>query len=170
MDKLQEIESPNIREVRGMGLMVGIEMKQKVAPYIKALQEKKIIALNAGMTVIRLLPPLVITYEQIDHLVDVLTEVLATDLVADGTHRSRMSEFDTLIGLVSQYSPSGQERGAVEWLVARMKSLGYDDAFIDEAGNAVGVMGKGPKQVVLLGHIDTVPGEIPVDAMESRMR
>ena len=68
----------------------------------------------------------------------------------------------TLIGLVSQYSPSGQERGAVEWLVARMKSLGYDDAFIDEAGNAVGVMGKGPKQVVLLGHIDTVPGEIPV--------
>lgn len=73
-----------------------------------------------------------------------------------------MQNFDTLIGLVSQYSPSGQERGAVEWLVARMKSLGYDDAFIDEAGNAVGVMGKGPKQVVLLGHIDTVAGEISV--------
>jgi LysW-gamma-L-lysine carboxypeptidase len=69
---------------------------------------------------------------------------------------------DTLIGLVSQYSPSGQERGAVEWLVARMKLLGYDDAFIDKAGNAVGVMGKGTKQVVLLGHIDTVPGKIPV--------
>jgi LysW-gamma-L-lysine carboxypeptidase len=73
-----------------------------------------------------------------------------------------MNDFDTLAGLVSQYSPSGQEHGAVEWLVTRMKSLGYDDAFIDEAGNAVGVMGKGPKQVVLLGHIDTVPGEIPV--------
>ena len=71
-------------------------------------------------------------------------------------------EFETLVGLVSQYSPSGQERGAVEWLMARMKSLGYDDAFIDEAGNAVGVMGKGGKQVVLLGHIDTVPGEIPI--------
>ena len=71
-------------------------------------------------------------------------------------------EFETLVGLVSQYSPSGQERGAVEWLVARMKSLGYDNAFVDEAGNAVGVMGKGPKQLVLLGHIDTVPGEIPV--------
>jgi len=82
MDKLNKIESPNIREVRGIGLMIGIEMKQKVAPYIKALQEKKIIALNAGMTVIRLLPPLVITYEQIDHLVDVLTEVLATNLVS----------------------------------------------------------------------------------------
>lgn len=73
-----------------------------------------------------------------------------------------MSDFDTLVGLVSQYSPSGQERIAVEWLVARMKSLGYDEAFIDEAGNAVGVMGKGPRQVLLLGHIDTVPGEIPV--------
>jgi [amino group carrier protein]-lysine/ornithine hydrolase len=70
--------------------------------------------------------------------------------------------YETLIGLVSQYSPSGQERGAVEWLVVRMKSLGYDESFIDEAGNAVGVMGTGPRQVTLLGHIDTVPGEIPV--------
>jgi len=76
MEKLKAIQSPNIREVRGLGLMVGIEMKQKVAPYIKALQEANIIALNAGMTVIRLLPPLVITYEQLDHLVDALTEVL----------------------------------------------------------------------------------------------
>lgn len=82
MDKLKQIESPSIRELRGMGLMIGIELKHKVAPYIKALQEKQIIALNAGMTVIRLLPPLVITYEQIDHLVNVLTEVLVTDFVA----------------------------------------------------------------------------------------
>src|SRR5687768_13228347 len=73
-----------------------------------------------------------------------------------------MSTFDTLIGLVSQYSPSGQESGAVEWLVERMKSLHYDEAFIDEVGNAIGVMGKGSKQAVLLGHIDTVPGEIPI--------
>jgi len=73
-----------------------------------------------------------------------------------------MDEFDTLIGLVSQYSPSGSERCAVEWLVERMKSLGHDKAFVDPAGNAVGVMGEGAKQVILLGHIDTVPGEIPV--------
>ena len=72
------------------------------------------------------------------------------------------ADFSTLIGLVSQYSPSGQERGAAEWLVARMKSLGYDETFIDEAGNAVGMMGSGPKQIVLLGHIDTVPGEISI--------
>ena len=80
MDKLRMIESPNIREVRGMGLMIGIELKRKVSPYIKALQEKKIIALNAGMTVIRLLPPLVITYQQLDHLVGVLTDVVAIEM------------------------------------------------------------------------------------------
>jgi LysW-gamma-L-lysine carboxypeptidase len=44
-----------------------------------------------------------------------------------------------------------------------MKSLGYANAFIDDAGNAVGVIGRGIKQVVLLGHIDTVPGEIRVE-------
>jgi acetylornithine/LysW-gamma-L-lysine aminotransferase len=80
-DKLHRIKSPIIREVRGKGLMIGVELKEKVAPYLKELQEKKIIALNAGMTVIRLLPPLVISYEQIDHLVDVLTEVLSAELV-----------------------------------------------------------------------------------------
>jgi len=72
------------------------------------------------------------------------------------------STYETLIGLVSHYSPSGNEGEAVKWLVARMKSLGYDKAFIDGAGNAVGLMGKGPKQVVLLGHVDTVSGEIKV--------
>jgi LysW-gamma-L-lysine/LysW-L-ornithine aminotransferase len=76
MEKLKAIQSPNIREIRGLGLMIGIEMKQKVVPYLKSLQDQKIIALNAGMTVIRLLPPLVITYTQLDHLVEVLNRVL----------------------------------------------------------------------------------------------
>ena len=73
-------------------------------------------------------------------------------------------DYSTLTGLVSRYSPSGQERAAVEWLVVRMKSLGYTDTFIDDAGNAVGIMGHGRKQLILLGHIDTVAGEIPVQA------
>ena len=85
LDKLKQIHSPNIREVRGRGLMIGIELKQKVAPYIKALQEKRVIALNAGMTVIRLLPPFVISYEQMDHLVDVLSEVLTIEFVSAET-------------------------------------------------------------------------------------
>jgi len=83
MNKLRQIDSPLIREVRGMGLMVGVELKQKVAPYLKALQDHNIIALNAGMTVLRLLPPLVISYEQIDRLVAVIVDVLSTDSVTD---------------------------------------------------------------------------------------
>jgi acetylornithine/LysW-gamma-L-lysine aminotransferase len=80
MHKLRQINLPIIREVRGMGLMVGIELKKKVAPYLKALQDHNILALNAGMTVLRLLPPLVISYEQLDRLVDALMEVLTQDV------------------------------------------------------------------------------------------
>jgi acetylornithine/LysW-gamma-L-lysine aminotransferase len=79
MDKLRQVDSPLIREVRGMGLMIGIELKQKVAPYLKALQDRNILALNAGMTVLRFLPPLVISYEQIDRLVVALTDVLTAE-------------------------------------------------------------------------------------------
>ncbi len=75
---------------------------------------------------------------------------------------SDWSDLETLLGLVQRFSPTGQERAAVEWLTSRMTGLGFTRAFADEAGNAVGVMGEGPRQVVLLGHIDTVPGEIPV--------
>ncbi|MDP9265067.1 MAG: M20/M25/M40 family metallo-hydrolase, partial [Chloroflexota bacterium] len=49
----------------------------------------------------------------------------------------------------------------MEWLVARMAERGFR-ASVDDAGNAVGEIGEGPTHVVLLGHIDTVPGEIPV--------
>jgi acetylornithine/LysW-gamma-L-lysine aminotransferase len=80
IDRVRAIESPLVREVRGLGLMVGIELRQKVAPYLRALQEKRIIALNAGLTTIRLLPPLVISYEQIDHVVHALREVLAMEM------------------------------------------------------------------------------------------
>ncbi len=72
------------------------------------------------------------------------------------------SDFTTLIELVRCYSPSGQEAPAVEYLVQRMAELGFGGAYSDEVGNAIGVMGTGPRQIVLLGHIDTVPGEIPV--------
>jgi acetylornithine/LysW-gamma-L-lysine aminotransferase len=76
LEKLQEINSSLIREVRGLGLMVGIEIKQKVAPYLQGLTERGVLAQPAGLTVIRLLPPLVITREQIDQVVDALIDVL----------------------------------------------------------------------------------------------
>src|SRR3979411_3203859 len=64
-------------------------------------------------------------------------------------------------GLVAIPSVSRSEADAVEWLVLRMRERGFR-ASIDHAGNAVGEIGDGPVHVVLLGHIDTVPGEIPV--------
>jgi acetylornithine/LysW-gamma-L-lysine aminotransferase len=74
--RLQEIRSPIIREVRGLGLMIGIEIKNKVAPYLKVLMEAGVLALPAGLTVIRLLPPLVISREQIDQVAAALERVL----------------------------------------------------------------------------------------------
>ncbi|MFC1996008.1 [LysW]-lysine hydrolase [Chloroflexota bacterium] len=71
-------------------------------------------------------------------------------------------KYETVIGLVEQYSPSGEDANVVAWLVERMKMLGFNQAYEDETGNAIGVMGTGDRQVVLLGHIDTVPGEIDV--------
>ena len=69
---------------------------------------------------------------------------------------------ETLFNLVKIYSPSGNEAAAVGYLVRRMQALHFTQAFADGAGNAVGVMGDGPRQLALVGHIDTVPGEIPV--------
>ncbi len=63
--------------------------------------------------------------------------------------------------LVRIESVSGQEEAAVAFLVEAMSRLGFH-AYTDEAGNAVGELGDGPDTVVLLGHIDTVPGRVPV--------
>jgi len=58
-------------------------------------------------------------------------------------------------------SVSGAERGLAEFLTAQLLSF-CDEAFIDAAGNAVGRVGSGPLNVTFLGHIDTVPGIVPV--------
>lgn len=64
--------------------------------------------------------------------------------------------------LVAIPSPSYYEKQASEFLVHWMKSQNYDSAFVDDAGNAVGIIGKGQRQIVLLGHIDTFMGNPPV--------
>ena len=71
------------------------------------------------------------------------------------------ADVDLLRGLVEIPSTSRREGEAVEWLVARMAERGFR-ASVDDAGNAVGEIGEGATNVVLLGHIDTVPGDIEV--------
>ncbi|OGO33147.1 MAG: acetylornithine aminotransferase [Chloroflexi bacterium RBG_16_56_8] len=76
MGRLQRIESPLIREVRGMGLLIGIELKQKVQPYLQALMDRGVLGLPAGMNVLRLLPPLVIEKSDLDVVVEQIEFVL----------------------------------------------------------------------------------------------
>jgi len=79
MERLKNISSPLIRDIRGMGLMIGIELKQKVSPYLQQLLQHHVLALNAGLSTIRLLPPLVISYPQLDRLAETLAIVLTDE-------------------------------------------------------------------------------------------
>ena len=67
-----------------------------------------------------------------------------------------------LTDMVNTPSVSGDERAVAELLVERMKGAGFDSAEVDAAGNAVGHLGSGERRVVLLGHMDTVPGVVPI--------
>ncbi len=83
MGRLERIESPLIRQVRGMGLLIGIEIKQKVRPYLQALMDRGVLGLPAGQNVLRLLPPLVIEKADLDIVVDQIEAVLSRPLAAD---------------------------------------------------------------------------------------
>lgn len=77
MEKLRAIRSPKIREVRGLGLMIGVELKEKSAPYITALEhEEGVLTLAATPLVVRFLPPVTISREQIDQVIAAFERVL----------------------------------------------------------------------------------------------
>ena len=75
--RLAEKPLAQVRAVRRLGLMIGIEIKHKVLDILAQLLERHIIALPAGPNVIRLLPPLIIEKEQLDRVIEVLQELLA---------------------------------------------------------------------------------------------
>lgn len=76
MQRLGALDSPVIREVRGKGLLIGIELKVKVAPILRQLEERGVLALPAGMSVLRLLPPAVISEAEIETVVTEIEAVL----------------------------------------------------------------------------------------------
>ncbi len=66
-----------VREIRGVGLMIGIELRQKVGPYLKRLMEEHhVLALPAGSNVLRLLPPLTLSEEEADVAIKAIAEAL----------------------------------------------------------------------------------------------
>ncbi len=77
------------------------------------------------------------------------------------TNNPQTQAIDLLTKLVSIPSPSTHEAKASTYLAGWMNAHGLT-TYVDEAGNAVGVKGGGPQEILLLGHIDTFPGEVPV--------
>jgi len=68
--------SPKVVAVRGRGLMWGIELVEPAAPYVTAARDRGLLVCTAGAQVIRLVPPLVVTREELERAVAILDEVL----------------------------------------------------------------------------------------------
>ncbi len=77
VSRIEALKHPGIRAVRGKGLMIGIELKQKSTPVLRGLQERGVLTLPAGTTVIRLLPPMIWENAQVDELMVALEDVLS---------------------------------------------------------------------------------------------
>jgi acetylornithine/N-succinyldiaminopimelate aminotransferase len=75
MDKLNSLELDNIVEVRGRGLMIGVEINKPCADIVDLARENGVLLNCTSEKVIRIAPPLVITKEQIDTVVDVLAQI-----------------------------------------------------------------------------------------------
>jgi predicted acetylornithine/succinylornithine family transaminase/N-acetyl-ornithine/N-acetyl-lysine deacetylase len=207
LERLQAINSPLIREVRGRGLLIGIELNRRVQPYLEALCERGVLALPAGPNVLRLLPPLVITEEQLKHVIDVIEELLIHQsnaktqntlstgnslpekvgtpvnyqyfASAGGTsannalvgnvsipidYADHAYEVELLQSMLAISSLSRQESTLAHYLVEQARLMGLH-AYVDEAGNFVASTHQqltDVQPIVLLGHMDTVPGNIPV--------
>jgi LysW-gamma-L-lysine carboxypeptidase len=74
-----------------------------------------------------------------------------------------------LLDSLKIYSPTTQEAELASFLADRMSVLGYSNVRIDKAGNAIGEIGKGKTKLLLCGHMDTVPGNLPVSHKQGRV-
>ncbi|MBL8119701.1 MAG: aspartate aminotransferase family protein [Anaerolineae bacterium] len=77
IERLSELNSPLIKEVRGKGLMVALELVTDVSPVIEQGYEHGLLMVNAGTNVIRFVPPLIIEKSHVDTLIDRLTTIFA---------------------------------------------------------------------------------------------
>lgn len=77
IERIEGIGSPKVRQVRGKGFMIGLEMKERVTPTLRGLQEAGVLALTASSTSLRFLPPMIWEQQQVDELIATLEVVLA---------------------------------------------------------------------------------------------
>jgi len=75
MDKLRSLKNPVIKEVRGKGLLIGLELKEKARPYAEKLKDKGLLCKETHVVVIRFAPPLVITKDELDWAFEHVKEV-----------------------------------------------------------------------------------------------
>lgn len=74
---LEGLQSSKIRQVRGRGLMIGVELKERITPTLRGLQERGVLILPAGATTFRILPPMIWDQPQVDEFLNVAETVLA---------------------------------------------------------------------------------------------
>jgi acetylornithine/succinyldiaminopimelate/putrescine aminotransferase len=79
MNLLQDLPSDEMVAVRGVGLLVGVEMTRPVAPLVDAARANGLLIINAGENVIRICPPLVVSRDQIETAVALLGKSLAVE-------------------------------------------------------------------------------------------
>lgn len=228
LQRASEIRSPLIREVRGLGLLLGLELTCKVQPYLEQLCRRGILALPAGPRVLRLLPPLVITREQLAHVLYTIEDVLnnapgdgRTALYAGEGDRWKQRQAPSLHtgnleassdppepvlragsaslpriyprvetelasvlenpeneeqavallhAMLNIPSYSGAESTLACYLVEQARTMGLA-AHLDEVGNFVAGtnLNGGEQPVILLGHMDTVRGVVPVRIEDGKL-
>lgn len=74
--KLSEIKNPIIKEVRGRGLFIGVELTEKARPYCEMLKGKGLLCKETHENIIRFAPPLIITKEELDWAIERIIDVL----------------------------------------------------------------------------------------------
>ena len=74
--RLQSLRSPVIKEVRGKGLWIGMQLHRKARPYCEALKEEGILCKETHDYVIRIAPPLVVTREELDWALERIAKVM----------------------------------------------------------------------------------------------
>ncbi len=77
MRQLKEMPTNHITEVRGAGLLIGIELDQSVKPLIEAARQQGLLVINAGENVLRICPPLIISEQELEEGLGILSECIS---------------------------------------------------------------------------------------------